>query len=492
MELTLLLPSADAARLRRLPVIKAALSGRARGQAVRIVWHDSLDRALASEGLALAEQRGRWRLERHRPEPTDPWPPATGHRLIEEANGLPALRQALTEADALPEVITPVAAFEGRRTVFPLTIDGEAVSITLLDGVLRAVAAERPAARLILEGPGPVVRPWLLSLAEALPLSVPEQSLAAEALHLAGGTAPAPRRHGAPALPRMAGRSRPPFNHIIGHLTDVMLHLAPIGRRRRHRSRTGASMRVAVRRARSAMSVFQAVPDSPDLTPGLIPGGLKAETVRSDARAGAGLGRVHDRDRAAGRGGAAGTNRPARFAAQRRAAAARGAGGVEHLPRRGGIPPDLPGTGLSGRRGTAAVRGRRRPPLPEFAAGVLRSRWKKLLQVGKSLEDLDNPGLHGLRLKAKRLRYAAEFFAPLFAEKPASRFIRRLAALQERLGLFNDTAVADALLRELNGKPGYAAGLVLGFTAARGAGIRPQIARSWARFRRRDPFWEPG
>ena len=129
------------------------------------------------------------------------------------------------------------------------------------------------------------------------------------------------------------------------------------------------------------------------------------------------------------------------------------------------------------------------PTLTEFAAGVLRKRWKKLLSVGKALDDLDNPALHGLRLKAKRLRYAAEFFAPLFPEKPASRFIRRLSVLQEHLGLFNDTTVAEALLRELSGKPGYAAGLVLGFTAARGVRARPKIAAAWARFRRRDPFW---
>jgi CHAD domain-containing protein len=92
-------------------------------------------------------------------------------------------------------------------------------------------------------------------------------------------------------------------------------------------------------------------------------------------------------------------------------------------------------------------------------------------------------------LKAKRLRYAAEFFAPLFPGKHASRFIRRLAVLQERLGVFNDAAVAASLLRELNGNPGYAAGLVLGFTAARGSRSRPKIAEAWVRLRRMEPFW---
>jgi triphosphatase len=127
--------------------------------------------------------------------------------------------------------------------------------------------------------------------------------------------------------------------------------------------------------------------------------------------------------------------------------------------------------------------------LPEFAAEVLRKRWKKLVNAGQALDEMDDTALHGLRLKAKRLRYAAEFFAPLFPEKPTSRFIRGLTVLQERLGQFNDTTVAEKLLRDLSGKPGYAAGLVLGFTAARGLRARPKIATAWTRFRRRDPFW---
>jgi len=98
MELALLLDPADAARLPRLPNVKAARAGRSRGQAVRIVWHDSPDRVLASRGLALAEQRGIWRLERHRPAATEPWPPATDHRLIREADGREALGHALTAA----------------------------------------------------------------------------------------------------------------------------------------------------------------------------------------------------------------------------------------------------------------------------------------------------------------------------------------------------------------------------------------------------------
>jgi triphosphatase len=472
MELTLLLSRADAVRLPRLPVLKPARTGRSRGQAVRIVWHDTLDRALAADGLALAEQRGAWRLERHRPAATDPWPPATDHRLIEEAAAPDAF------SHTLPEAMTPVAAFEGRRTVFPLAIDGETVTLTILDGVIRAVAAERQATRLILSGPGAVVRPLALSLAEALTLSIPGHSLATDALHLADGTKTSPRRQGPPALPRDGLGVPAAFAHIIGHLTDVMLYLAPTavdGPEPVH------LMRVAVRRARSALTLFPVPADSVAASEGLKRLGRMlgpardwdvfmtetappVEAVLPDHAGLHGLLRAGERRRRLARAALAEYLAGAEFRLLT----------IELACLAAAEPP-------TNEAEPAALAG--------FAAGVLQARWKKLVNAGRSLDDLDNPGLHGVRLKAKRLRYAAEFFAPLFPEKPASRFIRRLSVLQERLGLFNDTAAAETLLRELSAHPGYAAGLILGFTAARGARARPKIATAWARFRRREQFW---
>ena len=490
MELTLLLASADAARLQRLPIIKAGRSGRARGQAVRIVWHDSLDRELASQGLALTEQRGSWRLEQHRPDATEPWPPATDHRVIVEANGLEALRHAVAEADdgtagdALPEALTPVAAFAGRRTVFPLAIDGETVSMTLLDGVLRAVAAEQPATRLILEGPGPELRTLVLSLAETLAITVPQHSLWAEALRLADGTAQERRRRGAPTLPPDGMSVYAAFAHIVGHLTDVTLHLAPMIADIENGTDPVHQMRVAVRRVRSAFALFPALPDNP----------AHASAAEGLKRLGHVLGPARDWDVfmtetappvEAVLPEQAALHTLLRIGARRRHAARATLAEYLHSPEFRKLGLELACLAAADPPADQGIA----PPLSEFAAAVLRRRWKKLLNAGRALEDLDNQALHGLRLKAKRLRYAAEFFAPLFPEKPTSRFVRRLAMLQERLGLFNDTTVAAGLLHDLNSKPGYAAGLVLGFTAARGARSRQKIAAAWARFRRRDPFW---
>ena len=76
--------------------------------------------------------------------------------------------------------------------------------------------------------------------------------------------------------------------------------------------------------------------------------------------------------------------------------------------------------------------------LDDFAARVLDKRLKRLTQIDDELASLEPSALHAIRLRAKRLRYAAEIFAPLYPGKPTPRFIRRLGRLQDRLGTLND------------------------------------------------------
>jgi CHAD domain-containing protein len=124
-----------------------------------------------------------------------------------------------------------------------------------------------------------------------------------------------------------------------------------------------------------------------------------------------------------------------------------------------------------------------------FGPGVVRHRWKKMVRAGKGIEDLDIPALHALRLRAKRARYAAEMFSSLDEGKATQRTIRRIAELQDALGVLNDGAVAAHLMEELGGpggRHGYAVGLVIGFTAARSARIRPDIERAFHKMRKRD------
>lgn len=480
MELTLLLRASDARGLSRSPVVQKARTGATRGQAARIVWHDGPGHALAEKGRVLAEMAGVWRLEQYQPAPAETWPPGTDHRLIDEVRAPDLPRQFP------PDGLIEVGRFEGRRTVFSLTVGGAAVSMTVLNGMLRAGMAETPATRLTLSGPAAAVRSLALTLAGTVPLSVPAHSLAAEARWLADGTPPAPRRSGAPVLSDALPSAQTAFAHVLGHLTDVVLFLAPRVTDAAAGVEAVHQTRVAVRRARLAMALFRPVIGTPDLGPDL---GHAAEGLKQLSQM---LGPARDWDvfmtetlPAVVTALPDQTSLTAleRSGAHRREAARAALAAYLDSPEFRLVCLQLTCLAWAEPSGDAT-------PLTAFASTVLQARWKKLLKTGKSLENLDDSGLHALRLKAKRTRYAAEFFAPLFPAKPAARFIRRLSALQENLGVFNDTSVAGTLVRALNARPGFACGLVLGFTAARGAGIRPKIVRSWEKLRQRDPFWE--
>jgi triphosphatase len=131
-------------------------------------------------------------------------------------------------------------------------------------------------------------------------------------------------------------------------------------------------------------------------------------------------------------------------------------------------------------------------PIEVFAAEVLTRRHHRVIRRGDNFDDLDVPELHAVRLAAKRLRYATEFFATIFAPKLAARFIRRLSLLQEHLGYLNDAAVAASLLAELGpitGTRGYAIGVVRGFMTAEVAHDRRRLIRAWKRFQKLHPFW---
>jgi CHAD domain-containing protein len=476
----------DAPRLPRLPSLTRQPGTRSRSRACKVVWHDGPNRPLASDHLALSEQRGVWRLEPLRPAGT-PWPPATPAPVLEEASAPDALRTVL------PDPLSPIAACEGRETTYPLLADGEPVLMTVLRGTVRGIADTYDIGRLSLDGPEGAILSLAEQLAAALRIEPPTGSLAAEAIALTIGIPPAPRHEGAPAVPAAIIAAQAvggAFRHVLGHLVDVLLYQAPRAANPEQETEPVHQMRVAVRRARSAITVFGLALDCPRLRDAAE--GLKEFGVR--------LGPVRDWDVFV----------------------------TETLPRVIALRPDDPHL----RRLQDAAERRRRaeqaalraylssdafrvrsvglawlaaaedwlppPPHPEmvdlagFAAGVLRRRWRKLQADGKSIADHDVPALHRLRLRAKRMRYAAEVFAPVFPTKQAGRFIRRLSALQQQLGVLNDSAVAEQMLAALGGPTGrnaFASGIVLGYTAARATDIRPAIADAWKKLRGTDPFW---
>jgi len=88
-----------------------------------------------------------------------------------------------------------------------------------------------------------------------------------------------------------------------------------------------------------------------------------------------------------------------------------------------------------------------------FASEVLDVRRDRLERRGEGLSGLDREHRHKVRIEAKKLRYASEFFASLYigdkARRRHERFLEALEALQEQLGELNDLVVGPQVLAKL-------------------------------------------
>lgn len=104
-------------------------------------------------------------------------------------------------------------------------------------------------------------------------------------------------------------------------------------------------------------------------------------------------------------------------------------------------------------RADPATRSLREMPAPEFAGLALSRFRRKVRKDGKDLVSLPDEQRHELRKDAKKLRYAADFFAPLFQAKALrrkrKRFMDALESLQDSLGALNDLAAGPEVLDRL-------------------------------------------
>jgi inorganic triphosphatase YgiF len=118
---------------------------------------------------------------------------------------------------------------------------------------------------------------------------------------------------------------------------------------------------------------------------------------------------------------------------------------------------------------------------------------KRVRKASRRLGERSPDELHRLRLRVKDVRYAADLAAPLFG-RPARRFAKRAARLQDALGARNDAAAAQARVAQLagsatDGPAQRAAGFALGWLA------RTPVSQDELEWRRRRlakamGFWE--
>lgn len=138
-------------------------------------------------------------------------------------------------------------------------------------------------------------------------------------------------------------------------------------------------------------------------------------------------------------------------------------------------------------------------PVGETAPVLLDRALTKARKRGRRFAELDAPARHRLRIALKKLRYGAEFFAPLYDKKDVKRWLTPLKELQDLLGHLNDVAqvratVGRLIMREEAGAAeqadlSHAAGLLTGYYQARSDGILDRTAKRWKTFRTAEPFW---
>jgi inorganic triphosphatase YgiF len=136
------------------------------------------------------------------------------------------------------------------------------------------------------------------------------------------------------------------------------------------------------------------------------------------------------------------------------------------------------------------------PPLArDWIGPVLQQRHDKLSRRAQHIHRVGAADRHRARVAAKKLRYAAEFFAPLFSAKRSETYIAAVSKLQSVLGRLNDFEIAGKLLDELapgkDGAPGiaHAIGIVRGWLAASVAPELKRLRKASRAFGKCEPFW---
>jgi CHAD domain-containing protein len=150
------------------------------------------------------------------------------------------------------------------------------------------------------------------------------------------------------------------------------------------------------------------------------------------------------------------------------------------------------------------VRERGDMPIETSASGQLSQRWKKIRKKGKKLAKLDPHSRHKLRIQAKKMRYAMDFYASTFASSVKRReaFRSALKEMQDCLGELNDitvhrdlaAGVAGRSTRQRRGgsdsKRTFAVGLLTGREYGQLDAVLAAAEDAYAELADCKPFWK--
>ncbi len=503
VELKLHLDPGNAARLRHHPALRAARAGPARIERLAATFWDTPDRALAAAGIGLRLRAEGGRILQtvktagagaglyDRPEWTTPVPG--------DSPDAAALAETPAGGVADPANLVPVFTTDFVRAAWPLAGTGWTAEMALDLGVIRAGGATAPVAEVELELTSGPVRP-LFDLAQRLnatvPLTLAARDKAEHGYRLAAGAGPAPEKAPrvplAPATPAgdaFATVARACLRQMVRN-AEAILHTGD--------AEAVHQFRVGTRRLRSAIDTFKPLVNDPESRAIKDRLGDLARACGDARDLDVMLAEVVDPVRPVFRDWPGLESFRATVVRRRNRAYEQARDALRD--------PAFPALLLETARWIEAGAWRDGPAAPEtddpaeepvhpFAQRVLKKRFKAVHKTGRDFDALDAAGLHRLRVRVKKLRYATEFFAALFDGNKSAKFHRRLKALQDALGHINDlyqaTATAHAVTRATdNPATAEAAGGVAGWCAAGHDTARHDARRAWKAFAKRRPFWK--
>ncbi len=449
-------------------------------------FFDTADFVLAREGITLQLRksgRDARLLLLHKGEAVEAVPSSAAPDLTAFGPEWQAALTNLLQDSPLHEV----ASASLRQTTREL---GDA-SLSFQTGSLAVAGQKLPVSEIQLSGPAVTLPSHALQLAASFPLRLQPEPLGPRAVRLAGGPAPPPQKaamglNGDPCLDQAV-------QSVMSACLEQFLANWPAFFAGDEVSAVH-QMRVAMRRLRSALGLFNHAVPTPEFL-----------ALRSEAKHIANAmseARNWDVFIAMLRTGPT-TAFPneAGFAALEAQCAAHRQAGYTQVRAWLEDPATtrflLQAQALIVQRGwrgglAAELLPRLAAPAEAFGAASLERLYRKLRKHGKHLAKLPAQDRHRVRIDLKKLRYTVEFFGELVAPRQRVRAFHRAAtALQDELGKLNDMATAEALAGRLyadSPEATRALGIVLGWTAHAARGEPRAISATWDEFRDAKPL----
>ena len=129
-------------------------------------------------------------------------------------------------------------------------------------------------------------------------------------------------------------------------------------------------------------------------------------------------------------------------------------------------------------------------PVIQFAQRVLSKSHRRMRREGADFDHIEVEVKHNLRIRAKQLRYALQFFSSLYGKGRCREMLKALGTLQDDLGLLNDIVVADRLLDEAGlDSADPARSLIEGWFAARLQVQEGHASIAWRAFEKASRPW---